>query len=43
LSSGLIVALEFAGVVGIVLGLAVWEVLRLRRDKKDRHRGGDDR
>ena len=33
MSSGLIVALEFGGVVGILLGLGVWELLRLRRDR----------
>ena len=34
MSSGLIIALEFALVLGVVLGLGVWELLRLRRDRK---------
>ena len=34
----MIVGLEFALVIGVVLGLAVWELLRLRRDKS-----GDDK
>jgi hypothetical protein len=34
MSSSLLVAIEFTLVVGIVLGLAVWELLRLRRDLK---------
>jgi hypothetical protein len=34
LSSGLIITLEFLGVVGVVVGLAVWELYRLQRDKK---------
>jgi hypothetical protein len=32
-SSGLIIALEFALIVGVVLGLAVWELWSLRRDR----------
>lgn len=34
MSSGLIIALEFALVIGVVLGLAVWELWRLRRDRR---------
>jgi len=34
MSSGLIIALEMTLVLGVVLGLAVWELLRLRRDRK---------
>ena len=34
MSSSLIIALEFTLVIGVVLGLAVWELLRLRRDRK---------
>lgn len=33
MSSGLIVALELALVVGGVIGLAFWELWRLRRDR----------
>ena len=34
MSSSLIIALEFTLVIGLVLGLGVWELWRLRRDKK---------
>lgn len=34
MSPSLIIALEFTLVIGVVLGLAVWELLRLRRDRK---------
>lgn len=34
MSTTLIIAIEFALVIGVVLGLAVWELLRLRRDMK---------
>jgi dolichyl-phosphate-mannose--protein O-mannosyl transferase len=34
MSSGLIIALEFTLVLGVVIGLAVWELWRLRRDLK---------
>ena len=34
MSSGLIIALEMTLVLGIVLGLAVWELIRLRRDRE---------
>ena len=34
MSSSLIIALEFTLVIGVVLGLAVWELLRLRRDRR---------
>jgi hypothetical protein len=34
MSSGMIIALEMTLVLGGVLGLAVWELLRLRRDRK---------
>ena len=37
MSSGLIIALEFTLVLGVVLGLAVWELWRLRRDRKRPH------
>jgi dolichyl-phosphate-mannose--protein O-mannosyl transferase len=33
MSSGLIIALELALVLGVVIGLAVWELWRLRRDR----------
>ena len=33
MSSAVIVAAELALVFGVVLGLAVWELLRLRRDR----------
>jgi hypothetical protein len=33
MSSGLIIALELTLVLGVVLGLAVWELLSLRRDR----------
>ena len=33
MSSGWLVALELALVIGVVLGLAVWDLWRLRRDK----------
>jgi hypothetical protein len=34
MSSSLIIGLEFALVLGVVLGLAVWELLRLRHDRR---------
>ena len=34
MSSGLIIALELALVLGVVIGLAVWELWSLRRDRK---------
>lgn len=34
MSSSLIIALEFTLVIGVVLGLGVWELWRLRRDKR---------
>lgn len=34
MSSGVIIALEFTLVIGVVLGLGVWELWRLRRDKR---------
>ncbi len=36
MSSGLIIALELTLVLGGVLGLAVWELWRLRRDRSER-------
>lgn len=33
MSSGMLIALEMTLVLGGVLGLAVWELLRLRRDR----------
>jgi len=32
MSSGLIIALELTLVLGVVIGLAAWELWRLRRD-----------
>lgn len=34
MSSGLLIALELTLVLGVVLGLAVWELWRLRRDRQ---------
>lgn len=34
MSPSLIIALEFTLVIGVVLGLAVWELLSLRRAKR---------
>ena len=34
MSSTLIITLEFAGVIGVVLGLGVWELWRLRREQR---------
>jgi hypothetical protein len=34
MNSGLIVALELALALGVVIGLAVWELWRLRRDRR---------
>ena len=34
MSSGLIIALEFALVIFVVLGLAVWELWSLLRDRR---------
>lgn len=34
MSSGLIIGLEMALVLGVVIGLAVWELVSLRRDRK---------
>lgn len=34
MSPSLIIAIEFTLVIGVVLGLAVWELMRLRRDMK---------
>lgn len=36
MSSGLIIALELTLVLGVVLGLAFWELWRLRKDRSDR-------
>lgn len=33
MSSGLIIALELTLVLGVVIGLAIWELWRLRRDR----------
>jgi len=33
-SSTLIIALEFTAVIGVVLGLGIWELWSLRREKK---------
>lgn len=33
MSSAMIIAAEMTLVLGVVLGLAVWELLRLRRDR----------
>lgn len=34
MSSGWIVALELVGVLGLLVGLASWELYSLRREKK---------
>lgn len=34
MSSTLIIALEFTAVIGVVLGLGIWELWTLRREKK---------
>ena len=34
MSSTLLITLEFAGVIGVVLGLGVWELWRLRREQR---------
>ena len=34
MSSTLIITLEFAGVIGVVLGLGVWELWRRRREQR---------
>ncbi len=34
MSSGLLVTLEIVLVLGVVIGLAVWELWQLRRDRK---------
>jgi hypothetical protein len=34
MSSGLIIVLELALVLGVVIGLAVWELWRLRRGRR---------
>ncbi len=36
MSSGLIVLLELIAVLGVVIGLAAWELLELRRDRRKR-------
>lgn len=36
MSSGMIIAAEMSLVLGGVLGLAVWELLRLRRERRQR-------
>ena len=36
MTSGLIIALEMALVLGGVLGFGVWELYKLRRDKRRR-------
>ena len=33
MSSGLIITLEVTAVLGVVIGLAVWELWSLRRDR----------
>ncbi|MDM0113787.1 hypothetical protein QTI66_16630 [Variovorax sp. J22R133] len=42
MSAGLIITLEFLGGIGVVIGLAVWELCRLRRDKQT-HKDETDR
>jgi hypothetical protein len=45
MSPGLIIGLEMALVLGGVLGLAVWELVRLRRDRaarRDRQPAADE-
>ena len=34
MSSSLIVTLEFLGVIGVMLGLGVWELVRLQRERR---------
>ncbi len=34
MSSTLIIALEFTAVIGVVLGLGIWELWGLRREKR---------
>ena len=34
MSPTLLITLEFAGVIGVVLGLGVWELRRLRREQR---------
>ena len=34
MSSGLIITLEVLGVLGVLIGLAGWELYALRRDRK---------
>jgi hypothetical protein len=34
MSSALIIGLEMTLVLGVVVGLAVWELVRLRRDRR---------
>ena len=41
MSGGWIAALELLLVLGVVLGLAVWDLVRLRRDR-DRDAGRDN-
>lgn len=44
MSSSLIIALEFTMVIGVVLGLGVWELCRLRREmKKDETNASEPR
>ena len=41
MSPTVIITLEFAGVIGVVLGLGVWELWRLRREqRRDREEAG---
>ena len=39
MSSGMIIGLEMVLVLGVVLGLAVWELVRLRRDRVENRKG----
>ena len=42
MSSGWIIGLELTLVLGSVIGLAVWELLRLRRDRRRPSRAEPD-
>jgi len=41
MSSGLIITLELIAVLGVVLGLAGWDLLRLLRERSDEARDDD--
>ncbi len=41
MSSGLIITLEMLGVLGVVLGFGVWELWKLRRERRRDGEGRD--